>query len=144
MSPFRLTDPTKPGHRRFIALWLVDPNVRIISTANVPPQQLNWWADSIFTRPNQSRSEVLSKLPTELVQLLDQKGVNIGSSKIEKGRLPPELNDMLRKHFETEEALLMSEEEAREHRERLMNARSTFQFEADDKWQEHTYSFCEH
>ncbi|KAF4343552.1 hypothetical protein FBEOM_2461 [Fusarium beomiforme] len=36
---FELQDPTKPGHRRFIALWLVDPHRRIISTANVPPQQ---------------------------------------------------------------------------------------------------------
>ncbi|KAF4990267.1 hypothetical protein FGRMN_8575 [Fusarium graminum] len=44
VSAFRLQDPTKPGHRRFIALWLVDPHRRIISTANVPPQQKHWWA----------------------------------------------------------------------------------------------------
>ncbi|KAF4965613.1 hypothetical protein FSARC_6600 [Fusarium sarcochroum] len=43
VSPFRLQDPTKPGHRRFIALWLVDPHKRITSTANVPPQQKDWW-----------------------------------------------------------------------------------------------------
>lgn len=42
VSPFKLQDPTKPGHRRFLALWLVDPHVRIISTANVPPQQSDW------------------------------------------------------------------------------------------------------
>ncbi|KAI1433153.1 hypothetical protein GGR50DRAFT_688475 [Xylaria sp. CBS 124048] len=46
VSPFRLIDPTKPGYRRFIALWLVDPHIRIISTANVPPQQRHWWAGS--------------------------------------------------------------------------------------------------
>ncbi|KAF2746622.1 hypothetical protein M011DRAFT_526736 [Sporormia fimetaria CBS 119925] len=45
VSSFRLADPTKPGHRRFIALLLVDPNKRIISTANVPPQQFSWWTD---------------------------------------------------------------------------------------------------
>ncbi|KAJ4264300.1 hypothetical protein NW762_005496 [Fusarium torreyae] len=44
VSSFRLQDPTKPGHRRFIALWLVDPHTRITSTANVPPQQKDWWA----------------------------------------------------------------------------------------------------
>ncbi|KAJ3492066.1 hypothetical protein NLG97_g5475 [Lecanicillium saksenae] len=44
VSPFKLQDPTKPGHRRFLALWLVDPHVRVISTANVPPQQKEWWA----------------------------------------------------------------------------------------------------
>ncbi|KAJ6783610.1 hypothetical protein PWT90_05286 [Aphanocladium album] len=43
VSPFTLQDPTKPGHRRFLALWLVDPHVRVISTANVPPQQKDWW-----------------------------------------------------------------------------------------------------
>ncbi|KAI1038215.1 hypothetical protein LB503_012108 [Fusarium chuoi] len=44
-SSFKGQDPTKPGHRRFIALWLVDPHRRILSTANVP-QQKNWWAGS--------------------------------------------------------------------------------------------------
>lgn len=46
MSSFKLEDPTKPGHRRFIALWLVDPHRRILSTANVPPQQKDWWTGS--------------------------------------------------------------------------------------------------
>ncbi|KAF4448770.1 hypothetical protein FALBO_16757, partial [Fusarium albosuccineum] len=42
VTPFELADTTKPGHRRFIALWLVDPFTRILSTANVPPQQESW------------------------------------------------------------------------------------------------------
>ncbi|TLS21289.1 uncharacterized protein PpBr36_10308, partial [Pyricularia pennisetigena] len=32
----RLRDLTKPRHRRFIALWLVDPAIRIIITGMVP------------------------------------------------------------------------------------------------------------
>ncbi|CAI6087993.1 unnamed protein product [Clonostachys chloroleuca] len=43
VSSFSLQDKTKSGHRRFIALWLVDPHQRIISTSNVPPQQKEWW-----------------------------------------------------------------------------------------------------
>uniref|UniRef100_A0A8H7K9M8 DUF4246 domain-containing protein n=1 Tax=Bionectria ochroleuca TaxID=29856 RepID=A0A8H7K9M8_BIOOC len=43
VSSFSLQDKAKPGHRRFIALWLVDPHQRIISTSNVPPQQKEWW-----------------------------------------------------------------------------------------------------
>ncbi|RBR19396.1 hypothetical protein FVER53590_29371 [Fusarium verticillioides] len=39
VSSFKLQDPIKPGHRRFIALWLVDPHRRILSAANVPPRQ---------------------------------------------------------------------------------------------------------
>ncbi|KAF5680034.1 hypothetical protein FHETE_577 [Fusarium heterosporum] len=33
-----------PNVLRFVALWLVDPHQRIVSTANVPPQQKHWWA----------------------------------------------------------------------------------------------------
>ncbi|KAL2198339.1 hypothetical protein P885DRAFT_33291, partial [Corynascus similis CBS 632.67] len=45
-SGFNLTDPTELGYRRCIALWPVDPTSHIISTANVPPQQVDWWAES--------------------------------------------------------------------------------------------------
>lgn len=61
VSPFRLTDPTRPGHRKILALFLVDPYVRILSTANVPPQQKSWWAERI------RNNEKLSSLPTEVV-----------------------------------------------------------------------------
>ncbi|TVY87033.1 hypothetical protein LAWI1_G007198 [Lachnellula willkommii] len=137
-----LADPTKPGHRRFIALWLVDPHVRIISTANVPPRQLDWWAESIFSKSNDGMH--MSKLPFELAQLLQQKGVPIESSSNESGKLPPELDEMLREQFLGEGSLLMGEVEARGHREELMQARSAFHFEADDQWHYTTYSFCEH
>jgi hypothetical protein len=43
VSPFQLADPTKPGHRTIIALFLIDPNVKIISTAHVPCQRRDWW-----------------------------------------------------------------------------------------------------
>lgn len=36
VGPFKLEDPTKPGHRKIVALFLVDPYVKIISTAKVP------------------------------------------------------------------------------------------------------------
>ncbi|KAH8904798.1 hypothetical protein BR93DRAFT_916535 [Coniochaeta sp. PMI_546] len=45
VEPFELSDKTKPGHRRFLVLWLVDPHFRICSTRNVPPQQHDWWAE---------------------------------------------------------------------------------------------------
>ena len=40
--PFKLADSTKPGHRKILALFLVDPNIKIISTANIPPQRGDW------------------------------------------------------------------------------------------------------
>jgi len=41
--PFRLDDPSKDGHQRLIAFYLVDPEVLpVISTSRVPPQQKSW------------------------------------------------------------------------------------------------------
>lgn len=42
MQPFSLEDPTKPGVRTIAALFLVDPNTRILSTSDIPPQQSTW------------------------------------------------------------------------------------------------------
>lgn len=39
---YRLKDPTKRGSSKAIAIHLVDPNIRTISTANVPPQRPDW------------------------------------------------------------------------------------------------------
>ncbi|PYH42267.1 DUF4246 domain-containing protein [Aspergillus saccharolyticus JOP 1030-1] len=45
VAPFALADPTKPGHRKILALFLIDPHRRVISTANVAPQQAEWAKD---------------------------------------------------------------------------------------------------
>lgn len=58
--PFKLADENKPGHRKLLALFLVDPNIKIPSTANIPPQQRHWWAEQI------NKDGVLKKLPQEL------------------------------------------------------------------------------
>ena len=60
VQPFRLEDPTKPGHRKILALFLVDPNIRIISTANVPSQRRDWWNEMI------PWNDILGRLPREL------------------------------------------------------------------------------
>jgi hypothetical protein len=44
-EPFRLKDAKRPGHHRVVTVMLVDPNYRICSTRNVPPQQANWSGD---------------------------------------------------------------------------------------------------
>ncbi|KAH8816634.1 hypothetical protein F5884DRAFT_665993 [Xylogone sp. PMI_703] len=62
VSPFALADPTKPGHRKILALFLVDPRIRIISTAHVPPQQHRWWTEEMH------RVQSLDGLPPELQQ----------------------------------------------------------------------------
>ncbi|QKW08314.1 DUF4246 domain-containing protein [Streptomyces sp. NA04227] len=44
VGSFRLTDPTRPGHRKILAFFLVDPSETIVSTSDVPPQQP--WSDT--------------------------------------------------------------------------------------------------
>ncbi|KAF0703297.1 hypothetical protein AaE_015438 [Aphanomyces astaci] len=42
VAPFQLADPTRPGHRKIICFFLINPQHSILSTANVPPQQESW------------------------------------------------------------------------------------------------------
>ena len=44
VGSFGLADPTRAGHRKILAFFLVDPERTIVSTSDVPPQQP--WADT--------------------------------------------------------------------------------------------------
>jgi hypothetical protein len=61
VQPFSLVDRTKPGHRKILALFLVDPYLPILSTANIPCQQRDWWRDHIAQLGTN-----LDQLPVEL------------------------------------------------------------------------------
>lgn len=45
LTGFELKDKSRPGYVRALGFFLVDPNIRIISTANIPPQRLDWTLD---------------------------------------------------------------------------------------------------
>jgi hypothetical protein len=145
VSPFELADPTKPGHRRFIALWLVDPHKRIISTANVPPQQRSWWTEAVLGDTDKGRTEALSKLPGDILDLLPVE--NVDASSVVKGdaKLPLELKEMVREYYDcSSDSMLMSRKEAEVHRVKLMQERSAHDKASENSWQDHSYSFCEH
>ncbi len=57
---FELKDKSRPGHRKLLAMFLVDPHIRVLSTANVAPQQRDWWAEEV------RRIEAFARLPQEL------------------------------------------------------------------------------
>ena len=44
VGSFRLADPDRPGYRKILAFFLVDPSETIVSTSDVPPQQP--WSDT--------------------------------------------------------------------------------------------------
>ena len=47
VGPVALKDATKPGKRTICCFFLVDPELRIRSTATVPPQQLAWVTETV-------------------------------------------------------------------------------------------------
>lgn len=60
VEPFELTDKSKPGHRKILAFFLVDPATPVVSTQNVPPQQAQWG--------HAGRNALEDRLPEELVR----------------------------------------------------------------------------
>jgi hypothetical protein len=69
VSPFELADKSKPGHRKIVALFLVDPAVRRPSTTTVPPQQADWRASGISANP--VLKSAFSKLSPEIIDHID-------------------------------------------------------------------------
>jgi hypothetical protein len=145
ISPFALADPTKPSHHQFIALWLVNPHRRIISTANVPPQQQSWWSEAVLSNTDQRRTQALSKLPADIIDLLPVE--NVDASSVTEGdvKLPLELKEMVQEYHKCGSgSTLMSREEAEEHHAKLMQERSNLNKRSEGAWQKCAYNFCKH
>ncbi|KAF6763669.1 hypothetical protein DFP72DRAFT_873115 [Ephemerocybe angulata] len=120
VQPFKLDDPTKPGHRKIVALFLVDPYFDIISTADVPAQRLDWWREEL--------SDALS----------------LGDSTEPKnafGKLPLELRDTV---FEEVDGFPISWDKAKEYREQLMEERKAFLLGHQEDFAGMSISLCEH
>ena len=64
VSPFRLADATKPGHRKILVFFLVDPNITIPSATSVAPQQEAWIRRAIDS------TTLWQRLPVELQEYI--------------------------------------------------------------------------
>ncbi|PPQ76533.1 hypothetical protein CVT24_010932 [Panaeolus cyanescens] len=117
VGAFKLADPTKPGHRKILALFLVDPNIKIISTAHVPCQRKDWWKEVAL------RQESLSENITGL------------------GQLPVELQNHI---FDEVEGFPLGMDEAKALRLELMEERKAYVQVQDATFQQNTFSLCEH
>jgi hypothetical protein len=62
VAPFTLEDKTKPGKRKILVFFLVDPGRRVLSTATVPPQQAGWLVDEV------AKMSPFKDLPKEIMQ----------------------------------------------------------------------------
>ncbi|TFK66459.1 hypothetical protein BDN72DRAFT_145431 [Pluteus cervinus] len=119
VQPFQLADPTRPGHRKILALFLVDPHIRVISTANVPCQRRDWWSQTI------------------------QESVygGVEKDKTRFNQLPVEL---MGKVVEEVEGFPISLEEAKILREELMEERKAFVIAHEGVLNRFSISLCEH
>jgi hypothetical protein len=115
VRPFKLEDPTKKGHRKILALFLIDPGVRIISTANVPPQQKDWWGEEVAKQGQ-------------------------GSGKA-FGKLSAELKDKI---FDDVDDFPIGMDEAKDIRLKLMEERSKYVADFKDAFEKLEFSLCEH
>jgi hypothetical protein len=63
-GPFRLKDPTRPGHRKLLTLSLVDPTCQIPSTYDVDPQDPSWFDQELLKMMEE-------RLPPELQDMVE-------------------------------------------------------------------------
>jgi hypothetical protein len=91
VAPFQLKDSSQPGQRKILVFFLVDPSIRILSTANVPPQQSHWL-------------------------------INLLRSMSPFNQLPVVVVDKIMNYID----FPMNINQAKEHREKLMNERKYF------------------
>ncbi|KAI0779945.1 hypothetical protein C8Q74DRAFT_1367753 [Fomes fomentarius] len=64
VDAFELADPSKPGYRKILCFFLVNPDVPILSTMDVPPQREDWVRGALEEAP------ALRNLPQELLDLV--------------------------------------------------------------------------
>ncbi|KAJ8606443.1 hypothetical protein MRB53_040957 [Persea americana] len=108
-----LKDRTKPGHRRYMILRLVDPAIPIISTANVPPQQARWWAELLPKQSPCPISESVARIMAAMT-CTEMKATNCNFS-TQQPWLPNEIIDMITGYAQDDS--LMTDVEAEKYRQ---------------------------
>ncbi|RPD55181.1 hypothetical protein L226DRAFT_562957 [Lentinus tigrinus ALCF2SS1-7] len=64
VDAFELADMSKPGYRKILCFFLVNPETEILSTTHVPPQQADWALDEV------ERVPAMKNLPVELFNMV--------------------------------------------------------------------------
>jgi len=67
VAPFKLEDDTRPGHRKILVMFLVDPAFSIPSATTVAPQQRELVLEAML---NADAGSLLKQLPVELVHII--------------------------------------------------------------------------
>ncbi|KXH26363.1 hypothetical protein CSAL01_11361, partial [Colletotrichum salicis] len=132
-TPFKLADPSKTGHRKIVALFLVHPAIPVISTPNVPPQQKHWW-------PAEPKIEPL------LAPAPDDHGLIRWETAQKEWANSEDAWLKARENWEqavSRDKWPIGMEEAKELRKELM-AERTWMKEKEAGWLKTEWNFCEH
>ncbi|KZT21379.1 hypothetical protein NEOLEDRAFT_1150704 [Neolentinus lepideus HHB14362 ss-1] len=116
VSSFKLVDPSKPGHRKILCFFLINPTVEILSTSFIPPQQYDWYMREL------KRAPAMRNLPVELFGMV---------------------TDWL-KVDDTGKGGAITMEQAKEEREKLMKERANFVVKQNEELYELEFNMCEH
>jgi hypothetical protein len=127
VGSFKVVDPIKPGHRKIVALFLVDPNIKVISTAHVPCQRKDWWIEATVEKQSTG--------------VHSQDGVSSPGQVKSLNDLPLELQDLI---FKQVDDFPISLEDAETLRLELMKERQTFSVSNKSYIEGNTFSLCEH
>lgn len=84
IDDFSLVDRSKLGHKTIVEFLLCDPTQKILSTTDVPPQQLEWMSKIFYSSRTANTESRLLNLPPELKEKilleLERDGVVRGES----------------------------------------------------------------
>ncbi|KAG6807907.1 hypothetical protein H0H92_006026 [Tricholoma furcatifolium] len=81
VQPFKLEDRSKPGHRKILAFFLVDPNIRITSTATVPCQQRDWWSAEVVRDGENAMARLPVEVQDHIIQEVDEFPISMDEAK---------------------------------------------------------------
>lgn len=69
VQPFNLEDPTKPGYRKILVFFLVDPTHTVPSAMDVAPQQREWVTEVI---QGAGANSPFARLPVEILTMISE------------------------------------------------------------------------
>lgn len=64
VSPFQLSDSTKPGYRKILVFFLVDPHIHVPSASTVAPHQAAWMQRAV------TGTRLWERLPPEVRDII--------------------------------------------------------------------------
>ncbi|KAJ0398563.1 hypothetical protein ATCC90586_010359 [Pythium insidiosum] len=86
VEPFELADPSRPGVRKTLAFFLVDPSKKVLSTSVIPPQQTEWLREAYRVALHGVRDLPEVVVDGPLCDFLDQ-GMSLETARQHRDRL---------------------------------------------------------